>query len=52
MTNPGKIANSQISTIAKNGAGVEYFANFFCKVALFDAFYHKFHVWMKNVLQI
>ena len=31
---------------------MEYFANFFCNVVLFDAFYHKFHAWMENVLQI
>ena len=29
---------------------MEYFANFFCNVVLFDAFYHKYHVWMENVL--
>ena len=51
-TDSGKIANSQISIIAKKGAEVEYFANFFCNVALFDAFYHKYHVWMENMLQI
>ena len=26
---------------------MEYFANFFCIVVLFDAFYHKYHVWME-----
>ena len=31
---------------------MEYFANFFCNVVLFDAFYHKYHVWMENALQI
>ena len=51
-TDSGKIANSQISIIAKNGAEVEYFANFPSNVVLFDAFYHKYHVWMENVLQI
>ena len=25
---------------------MEYFANFFCNVVLFDAFYHNEHVWM------
>ena len=52
MTDPGKIANSQISIIAKKGAEVDYFANFSCNVVLFDAFYHKHHVWMENMLQI
>ena len=36
----------------KKGAEVEYFANVFCNVVLFDAFYHKYHVWMENELQI
>ena len=52
MTDPGKIVNSQISIITKKGAEVEYFANFFLNVVLFDAFYHKYHVWMENMLQI
>ena len=43
-TDQGKIANSQTSIIAKKGAEVEYFANFFCNVVLFDAFYHKYQV--------
>ena len=51
-TDPGKIANFQISIIAKKGAEVEYFANFFGNEELLDAFYHKYHVWMENVLQI
>ena len=50
-TDPGKIANFQISIIVKNGAEAEYFANF-CNVVLFDAVYHNYHVWLKNVLQI
>ena len=45
-----QILKSQLSR--KKGAEVEYFANFFCNVVLFDAFYHKYHVWMENVLQI
>ena len=49
-TDPGKIANSLTSIIAKKGE-VEYFSNFFCNVALFDAFYQNYHVWMENVLQ-
>ena len=51
-TDPGKIANSRISIISKKGAEVEYFANFFCILLLFDAFYHSYHVSMENVLQI
>ena len=51
-TDPGKISNSQISISAKKGAEVEYFADFLCNVVLFDAFYHNYHVLMKNVLQI
>ena len=47
------LEKSQILTIiAKKGAEMEYFATFFCNVELFDAFYHKYHVWMENVLQI
>ena len=30
---------------------MEYFANFFCNVALFDAFYQKYHVWTENMLK-
>ena len=26
---------------------MEYFANFFCNVVLFDAFHHKYHVWIE-----
>ena len=51
-TDPEKITNSQISIITKKGAEVEYFANSFCNVVLFDAFYHNYNVWMENVLQI
>ena len=50
-SDPGKIANSQMSIIAKKGAEAENFANVFCNVVLFDAFYHKYHVWMENVIQ-
>ena len=41
-----------ISIIAKKGAEVDYFAIFSRNVVLFDAFYHKYHVWMENMLQI
>ena len=51
-TDPGKIANFQISIVVEKGAEVEYFANFFCNVVLFHTFYHNYHVWMENVLQI
>ena len=51
-TDPGKIANFQTSIMAKKRAEVQYFANFFCNEVLFDAFYHKYRVWLENVLQI
>ena len=51
-TDPGKIANSKVSIIAKKGAEFEYFANFLFNVVLFDVFYHNYHVWMEIVLQI
>ena len=51
-TDPGKVANSQISIITKKGAEFEYFANFFCNVVLFDVFYHHYHVWVEIVLQM
>ena len=41
-TDPGKIANSRISIIAKKVANIKYSANFFCSVMLFDAFYHNY----------
>ena len=31
---------------------MEYFANFFCNVVLFDAFYHKYHVCMEMCSKI
>ena len=31
---------------------MEYFANFFCNVVLFDALFHKYHVWMDYILSI
>ena len=52
VTNPGKIAHSKISIMAKKGVEVECFANVLCNVVLFDASYHNYHVWMENVLQI
>ena len=49
-TDLAKIANSQISIIAKKGAGWNILQISFAMV-LFDALYHNYHVWMKIVLQ-
>ena len=35
-TDPDKIANSQISIFVGEVENLQYFANFFCKVVLFD----------------
>ena len=51
-TDPGNIANSQISIIVKKGAKLQYFANLLCSEVLFDVFHHNYHVWMDIVLQI
>ena len=51
-TDPGEIANSQISIIAKKGVEIEYCAKLLCNVVLFDVFYHSVYVWMETVLQI
>ena len=48
-TELGKIANPQISIIAKIVATFEYFANFFRSIVLFDD--HNNNVWMEIVLQ-
>ena len=41
-TDPGNIANSQVSIIAKKGAEDEFFSNFFCNVVLLEVFYHNY----------
>ena len=50
-TDSVKIANSQISVFVKKVAKLEYFANFFRRVLLFDVFYHHYHVRREIVLR-
>ena len=44
-----QILNFQLS---RRVAKLEYFANIFCRVVLFDVFYHNYHRWMEILLRI
>lgn len=46
------IANSWMSIFVTKVATLQYFANFFCGVVLFDAGYVNSRVWIEIVLQI
>ena len=51
MTDPGKIANSRISIVAKKDR-ITILCEFLSQCVLFDVLYHNYHVWIEIELQV